>query len=269
MKKTVLVLWLTLLFLPALQAAEIPPTLGAVLEKAAKAYELVRDYRAVFQKQERSGTVLGPQETIYLKFQQPFKIFMIWTNTHKKGLQVLYERGKNNGKLVIHQPGLLLGLAPVIQLDQNSPWVKEGSESYDIEDAGIGSFLEDFSKAVQKGAEENKLQVVAAGSAGDEMIEVTFTGSKENEGFFAYRIKVRFGVESGLPDRMELFDWKNEPMGVYAYEDLRVNIGDEDPEFKKLALKKIYQRYWLPQQRRSQVSNNFSGKNPRATPTAG
>ena len=277
MKKPVLLL-LSLFFTASAGAAEmslqdlggdpVRAPLAAALQNGLKAYNSLQDYKATFQKQERSGAVLGPQETIFMKFEKPFKIYMAWMNTHKKGLQVLYERGKHDGKLVIHQPGLLLGLAPVIFLDQDSPYVREGSESYNIEDAGIGSFLADFSKAVLKGAGENKLKVISSQDASGEAMDVTFDGSKEGEGFFAYRVVVHFDGKTLLPDRMQLFDWQNAPMGVYAYENIKLNVGAEDEEFKKLAQRKIY-RLYQPVAERKIVSNNFSGKSPRATPTAG
>ncbi len=282
MKKTILTFLLFFLFLPVLHATEIfqlkdlskdPDSnrvrLGAVLEKSLKAYGTIQDYKAMFQKQEKSGDVLGPKETIFLKFEKPFKIFMGWTNLPKKGLQVLYERGKHDGKLAIHKPGLLLGLAPVIFLDPTSPWVREGSESYNIEDAGIGSFLNDFTQAVLKGARENKLQVIASQKlGGGETVDVIFSGSKPDDGFFSHRAIVHFDQETALPDQMALFDWQNQPMGVYAYENLKLNVGSQDAEFKKFAQQKIYQLYW-PSTKVTVASNNFNGKNPRATPTVG
>ncbi len=282
MKSSLSALLLFFLFSTASSAAELSQfrdldndpnpgraRLGAALEKGLEAYESVRDYKAMFQKQERSGNILGPKESIFLKFEKPFKIFMGWTNTTKKGLQVLYERGKHQGKLAVHKPGLLLGLAPLIFLDQNSPWVREGSESYNIEDAGIGSFLNDFSQAVLKAAKDNRLEVtVPEGPNVGETMDVTFARSKENDGFFAYRVVVHFNEETALPDRMELFDWQNQPMGVYAYENLQLNVGNDDPEFKQFAMRKIYQLY-LPAIQSATSSNNFNGKNPRATPTDG
>jgi hypothetical protein len=240
--------------------------LAAALEKGLKAYDAVRDYKAVFRKQEKSGDALGPQETIFFKFEKPFKIFMGWMNTHKKGLQVLYERGKHDGKLAIHKPGLLLGLAPVIFLEQSSPWVREGSASYNIEDAGIGTFLNDFAEAVLKAAREDKLKVELLDRPGDELY-VTFLDSKEGSGYFAYRVSVYFDPATGLPVHMSLFDWNDQPMGVYSYEKLRLNVGAEDPEFKDLAERKLYRLFAPPVRQVS--SNNFSGKSPRAIPTAG
>jgi hypothetical protein len=243
--------------------------LGAALKKGLKSYDALRDYEAEFHKQEKSGNVLGPEEIIFLKFAKPFKIFMGWTNTEKKGLQVLYERGKHDGKLVIHKPGLFFGLAPIVFLDQNSPWVREGSQAYDIEDAGIGSFLHDFSQDVLKGARENKLEVLGIQEpGGGETMDVTFAGSKETDGFFAYRVITHFEEGTSLPVRMTLLDWQNQPMGIYSYENLKLNVGSENPEFKKLAHRKIYQLYW-PEPKPTPFFNNFNGKSPRATPTAG
>lgn len=220
--------------------------LSSLLEKSNRFYESVKNYRAIFEKQERSGGKLGESEKIFFKFEKPFKIFMGWLNTEKKDLQVVYERGKHRGQLAIHKPGLGLGLLPVIFLDQSSPWVREGSESYDIEDAGIGTFLEDFTKAVSKAADEKKLKVnfLKPNLPEDgETVEVVFEGSKENSGYFAYRVVVSFDRETELPVKMRLFDWNNQPTGIYSYENLQVNVSPEDTEFKQQINRQLYRVY--------------------------
>ncbi len=208
------------------------------LEKSLNFYHSITDYKTNFFKTEKAKGMLGPTEQIYLKFEKSFKIYMRWLNTEKKGVEVVYERGKNKGKLAVHKPGLLFGLAPVIFLDQDSPWIKEGSASYNIEDAGIGSFLYDFTGEVIRAAGENKLKVKYFGKTTDENIrgdnvEVTFLDTKADSGYLAYRVRILFDENTSLPVKMELFDWQNEPMGIYAYKDLKVNIGPNDPEFKK------------------------------------
>ena len=245
------------IFSSTAQAAELPgrARLEAALEKGLQSYETVRDYKAVFQKQELSAGALGPKETIFLKFEKPFKIFLGWLNTQKKGLQVLYERGKRDGKLAVHKPGLLLGLAPVILLDPGSPWVREGSESYNIEDAGIGTFLRDFSDAVSKGEKENKLDVKASSDSSGEMMDVTFTDTRENSGYFAYHVVVHFDRVTSLPDRMTLFDWQNRITGIYSYENLKLNVGPEDSEFKRIAQTKLYKFFFPPSDLYAKSSN--------------
>lgn len=227
--------------LKAAPANENERALAETLEKSLSSYQGVRDYKAVFVKQEKSEGKLGPIEKIYLKFEKPFKIYLHWLNTQKKGLQVLYNRGHNGNKLAIHKPGLLFGLAPVVFLDQSSPWVRQGSESFDIEDAGIGTFLNAFSESVVKGAKEKKLEVkpLAAGQ-----FEVTFPGTSEKEaGYFAHRIIVRFDAQTGLPTYMELYDWHDAPIGIYSYQNVRLNLGPSDKEFRKLIDGHLYNVY--------------------------
>lgn len=217
--------------------------LAALLEEGIHSYEGLRDYRAVFEKTELSKGALGPTEKIYLKFEKPWKIYMGWLNTHKKGLQLVYERGKHDGKLAIHKPGLFLGLAPVIFLDQNSPWVREGSEAYNIEDAGIGTFLMDFTKAILRGARENKLKVTFLENAEDgAKADVTFVGSQKDKDFFAYRVTVVFDARNHLPVWMELFDWQDRTTGIYAYVDLKMNVGIDD-DFKRQSNRHLFKIY--------------------------
>lgn len=235
-----------LLFPSSARAEEPTERLRTLLTDARAAYEGVKDYRAIFRKQEGSGGTLGPQETIFLKFEKPFKIFMHWSDTHKKGLQVLYERGRHDGKLAIHKPGLMLGLAPVIFLPQDSPWVREGSESYDIEDAGIGTFLEDFSAMVQKGEADGKLRASTAETPAGTSADVSFPGSAEDAVYFASRVEVLFDAGTKLPVRMVLYDWEGRVSGIYDYDQLALNVGADDPEFRRVAQKRLYKLYVPP-----------------------
>ncbi len=222
-----------------------PQRLADILEQGLHFYESLKNYRAIFYKTESSSGVLGPTEKIYLKYEKPWKIYMGWLNTHKEGLQVVYERGKHDNKLAIHQPGFMSGFLPVVFLDQNSPWVKEGSASYNIEDAGIGTFLFDFTKAVIKAAVENKLDLkFSVNTDGSQAADVTFVDSTKDSAYFAYRVVVSFDEKTRLPVRMELFDWEMKPMGVYVYEDLKVNVGPDDEEFKRQIHRQLYKVYY-------------------------
>lgn len=210
------------------------------LEQGVRAYESLENYRAIFYKSERSGKGgLEPREKIFLKFEKPFKVFMRWLNTDKKDLEVLYERGKHHGKLAIHKPGIFFRLKPVIYLDPKSPWVRKGSASYDIEDVGIGTFLYDLCDAAVHAARQKKLQVRVIGDA----YEVIFLGPKEDPVYFAHRIIVSFDKVTGLPTHMALYDWDGESMGVYAYEELAVNIGPEDKDLRSMIHPKLYKVY--------------------------
>lgn len=234
--------------LDAMEASSVTEaaSLASLLKQSVLSYERLTDYRAMFDKQEMDEGRLGERESIFLKFEKPFKIYMHWLNTSKKGLQVLYERGRHDGKLAIHKPGLLLGLAPVIFLDRTSPWVREGSESYDIEDAGIGSFLYDFSEMVLKGSSDGIMDAAVKKESGKTRVDVKFPGSRDDAVYFAGRVEVDFDTTSSLPVQMTLYDWDNRVTGIYEYRQLAVDVGGEDPEFKKIAQKKLFRLYQPP-----------------------
>ena len=252
MKKPVMLILAAALFLaaPAGPSAAGEPDgdlrLASILKRSNRSYESLRNYQAIFYKKERAGGRLGETEKIFLKFEKPFKIFMNWLNTEKKDLQVVYERGKHNGKLAIHQPELGFGFFPVVFLDQNSPWVKKGSESYRIEDAGIGAFLADFTQAVARARDERKLQVrPAKNNSGDpdETLEVIFDDPGKNPVYFAHRVIVTFDKITALPVKIQLFDWENEPTGIYSYENLKLNLTPEDVQFKQRINRQLYRVY--------------------------
>ena len=211
------------------------------------AYSQVQDYVSVFEKEEMDDGKLSGPEKIYLRFEKPFKIFMHWLNTGKKGLQVLYERGRHDGKLVIHKPGLLLGLMPVVFLEQSSPLVREGSEAYDIEDAGIGTFLTDLAEQTATAAKQGALEVKANGRVvrngieGEEF-DIYFKNTTSESEVMAYHVNVIFDANTHLPVYQELYDWDNQLMGRYVYKELRLNVGEE-PTFKQNIHRTLYNIY--------------------------
>jgi outer membrane lipoprotein-sorting protein len=58
------------------QAASDAPDPPAIMQRMASAYDGIRDYTAVFLKRERINGTLLPLETIELRFQAPFKVYM-------------------------------------------------------------------------------------------------------------------------------------------------------------------------------------------------
>lgn len=218
--------------------------LTQAIREGSAAWQGVKDYEARFVKQETSEGKTGPEETIFLKYEKPFKIFLGWLNTHKKGLQVFYERGKHDGKLAIHQPGLAFGLVPIVFLEQSSPYVREGSASFDIEDAGIGTFLESLAEDVEAAEKQNRLEArVVKEDAAGLLAEVEFKDSKKEESFMARRVEVFFDAASKLPTRMALFDEAGTLIGRYAYEELKLNAGPAGSVFQKQAHRKLFRLY--------------------------
>jgi hypothetical protein len=234
----------------------------ASLYKGLETWAALKGYTALFTKEEldKEGN-MDEKEEIYLKFEKPFKIFMKWMNTRKKGLQVLYERGRHGNKLGIHKPGLLLGLAQVVFLDQNSPWVREGSAAYNIEDAGIGTFLTDFAKGVVTSAKDNKIEIK---NIAENEWSVTFKDSQKGQTYFAQRIEVKMDAANGFPVVQRLYNWDGKRTGIYEYKNIKIDAADE-AEFKKQAHGKLYKIY----QSKPKPGETLSDEADRAKPKAG
>ena len=78
-----------------------------LVEQMESSYSQVKDYRAIFHKQERVDGKLLPEETILLKFQEPLKIYMKWISEPLNGTEALYVKGKYENKLIAHSGGIL------------------------------------------------------------------------------------------------------------------------------------------------------------------
>jgi hypothetical protein len=56
------------------------------MQRMVHAYDGIRDYTALFLKRERINGVLLPLETIELRFQAPFKVYMAWRQPPRASL---------------------------------------------------------------------------------------------------------------------------------------------------------------------------------------
>src|SRR5262252_1588736 len=105
-------LWLLLVV--AVLGVSPRPGLGAgavlepqeIMQRMANAYDGIKDYTALFLKRERINGVLLPLETIELRFQAPFKVYMAWREPHA-GRIIVYVEGANDNKMLVNPGGLL------------------------------------------------------------------------------------------------------------------------------------------------------------------
>ena len=86
-----------------LSASDPKDALTSLLEQMELSYAKVKDYQAVFHKQERLEGKLLPEETIQLKFRKPLNIYMNWIGERLKGQEALYVRGQYENKLIAHR----------------------------------------------------------------------------------------------------------------------------------------------------------------------
>lgn len=110
-----------------------------VAKESLTSLKKVTDFTAVFQKSE---LVQGKrhESTMNMKFRKkPFSVYLLFTDD-KKGQEVIYVNGQNEGKMLAHAGGLLK-IAGTVTLDPTGKRAMKGGR-YPITRIGIFNMLE-------------------------------------------------------------------------------------------------------------------------------
>ena len=205
-----------------------------LLKAMARHSERIRDYTAVFHKQEVVKGRLLPQENIFLKFRKPFSVYMRWLEGPYEGQEILYVRDKNKGKLIGHKGGFF-GFV-TLSLEPKGRQAMKGNR-HPITEAGVSKVISRVLKDVVKGEAEGFLQLshkqpVEVFGRRSRMITIRLPDDPER-GFSAPKINLWIDLEYGLPIKAEFFDWDLKKVGSYGYKDLRLNIGLTEGDFDR------------------------------------
>lgn len=206
--------------------------LFALLERMEASYENVRDYTALFQKQERINGERRPEEISYLKFQKPFKVYMRWLPGPHEGREALYVKGANNNKVLIHETGFFSHFFTFI-LNPGGEHVLMESR-YPFTEIGIGRLIERVGRDARRAWARGELRLVDRGRdkiEGREVRQVEGILPQDPRAeYSSYRMILAIDEENGLPIKASIYDWEDLLMGEYIYSDLRLNpgLGEED-----------------------------------------
>lgn len=203
---------------------------AAQLEAMEDAYRRVRDYTAMLSKQERVKGKLLPRETIHVKFRKPYSLYMKWSGAVKPGQEVLYIRGKNDGKLRAHPgsfPDVTVSLAP------RSALAMKGNR-HPITDASLGDVLRLMVGALRR-SQERPQDAVTMTDLGEETrhgarvrcIDARFPA----DGYYAPHVRLCSFVTNKMLARIQVWDANEQLLEDYEYRDLRINVGLRDQDF--------------------------------------
>ena len=217
-----------------LSASDPKDALTSLLEQMELSYAKVKDYQAVFHKQERLEGKLLPEETIQLKFRKPLNIYMNWIGERLKGQEALYVRGQYENKLIAHRGGILGMVA--MSLDPNGPTAMEGNR-HPITEVGIGNIIEQIRRNVDKALRHGDMQIIRTGEETFQgrtatVIEAGFT-SREGRKYHAARSVIHVDAELMLPVGNRNYDQKDALIEKYAYTGVKLNVGFTDIDFSR------------------------------------
>jgi hypothetical protein len=193
------------------QLKEYPldPALRIANEAKAR-YQQVQTYRCILISQERIKNKLLPENVMELSYRKnPLSVYMKWLGPTNKGQEVCYVQGRyQNSMRVLPAKGGFAGLIGWTTIAVNSPQVFENSRHI-ITETGFGNIIEQCAKAWTQERTLGKTQV----SFGEyeynkrRCIKVETIHTTNEPIFYSYRFVVFFDRETGMPVRMESYDW--------------------------------------------------------------
>jgi hypothetical protein len=216
---------------PAAEASQ--DVLGIVADMKA-AYASIQDYTAHLVKRERIKDKLRDAEDIRLKFREPGKIYMRWVGPYLPGREILFVKGRDQDRALIHEPKFPTSLITILT-PPDSPLVLQESR-HPITDVGLGRLIELLATHIHRALTRGELatrEIPAVGPSSPAKAErrLELMTPKTATGYIAHRAVVAIDLGTRLPVAVELFGASDELLASYTYKDLVVNPGLTDRDF--------------------------------------
>lgn len=222
---------------PSAFAGETPPEFHARLERMRSTAAALQQYTYTLYRHEWvDGEQADPQE-MAIKFRKPMDIYVVWTGEVYKGRELIYRKGWNNGKMRVHPtPGALI---PSLNIAPDSRLAMRGSRN-GIELIDIGNVV-DLILAQTDRVEANPDLQASFTDLGARMVngepshclKIELPKDKD-PALYAYRVDMCISDETGLPNRLESWDFEDGAMrkvAHYEFRDLNTHVTLTDADF--------------------------------------
>jgi hypothetical protein len=203
--------------------------------------EKLEDYSATMIKRERIDGEVGEPEYMFVKIRhRPFSVYMRFLAPDgKKGREVIYIDGQNDGNILAHSTGLQRALIGVVELAPTGLIAMQDNR-YPITEIGLLNMVR---RLIEVGEQDTKygeceVKFFKGAKINDRVctcIQVVHPVPRRNFLFHVARIFV--DDEHNVPLRYEAYDWPEEPGGAprlleeYTYLNLKFNNGFSDADF--------------------------------------
>ncbi len=221
------------------QAAETHPLMPAIQKafESLKSLDDVKDYTAIFHKEEKIGRNLAKARLEIKLREDPYSVYVKFQSP-SAGREALYVEGNNNNLLYAHDVGLR-GLAGTVSLDPKGSMAMEGNR-HPLTLMGMRKMAE---IAVQQWLDETKLQGVTVnvfpnariGDVVCTLIESSY--AKPQPGIRFQMTRLYIESEHGYPIRTQQYEFTgrrdNQPALVedYMYTNIQANVGLQPIDF--------------------------------------
>jgi outer membrane lipoprotein-sorting protein len=203
-----------------------------VMDRMARAYHEVRDYRCTFYKQiyyQDEG--LSSRDRILFKFRKPFSVYMRWLNEPHAGREVIYVAGKWEGKLWVHK-----GSFPDLTLCLDPEFCQSVTASrHPVTEAGMGYAIELVRDNLARAAAnpDHRVRVYDHGRQElyGEACRCFEAVMPPDKGYYSHRAKICQSLRTGLLLRITIWDHDGRMIEDYGFANLEANVGLSDQDF--------------------------------------
>lgn len=151
-----IILLLLFVFKAATAGAYDKAEVESCLRHAESTLARTESHTAIFHKQERIQEKLTDEETIFLKFKKPFKVYMKWVKEPHKGHESLYIEGSKDNLLKVRECGLA-GIMTV-NIDPKGALVMKGSR-HPVMDSGLEHLVKLIRENMEKGVKAREIDL--------------------------------------------------------------------------------------------------------------
>jgi hypothetical protein len=202
------------------------------LRQAESTLARTDSYTAIFHKQERIQERLTDEETIFLKFKKPFKVYMKWIKEPYKGRESLYIEGDNDNLIKVHECGIA-GMV-TLNIDPKGTLVMKGSR-HPVTDSGLENLVKLIRRNLEKSANAQEIDIKEHGGEkvygrATRKVEIVFPKDKAKN-YYCYRALINFDEETKVPVRVHIYDWDDTLLENYGYEAIKLRAALTEADF--------------------------------------
>ncbi|MEX0939679.1 MAG: DUF1571 domain-containing protein [Pirellulales bacterium] len=223
------------------QEHPLAPALRMAQQGLTSIDEGIRDYSCTLVKRERIDGALSEPAYIFTKVRhEPFSVYMYFLGPQDvKGRECIYVADQNEGQLIAHEGGGVIGRLGTFHLDPQGRLAMRG-QRYPITEVGIRNLTNRLIEVAEHDMKFGECEVKFFKGAKIDgrsatCIQVTHPTPRKEFRFHMARIYV--DDELQIPIRYEAYQWPSAPGGKpvldeeYTYVNMKVNNGFTDADF--------------------------------------
>ncbi len=223
----------TCIGVPSADASD-PRKILTLLDEMDSSYSKVNDFVGVFYNQGRIDGKLNEGQSLVVKFQKPFKVYMKVIEGPSKGTEALYVEGSYENKLLVRQEGICECMT--FSLDPKGMLAMH-RKRHPVTEFGFGFLLAEFRRNFEPAIQAGELEIMR-------LADETFNGRPATvvegrflphggEKYYCARFIMHIDKELLLPVGNLFYDEEDEMFEHYDYTDVKLNVGLTATDFSR------------------------------------